>query len=116
MRLIQPILLAVVLAPIGCAGPRIGDEARIAAAPTDYVGQAVTICGYFHNAFEDSQIWSSRSSYRRGGKAMLGLLSSNDGLHDRTTCLRGELVRTGCGEEVICLYSNAPFALRDNSE
>jgi hypothetical protein len=29
-----------------------------------------------------------------------------------TTCLTGTIVRTGCGEELICLDVSVPYALR----
>ena len=116
MNYTRPIWFAAVLWLVSCESWRIGDEGRIVADAAGYVGKVVTICGYFHNAFEDNQVWLSRSSYRRGEKAILGLHSSNLSLHDRQTCLRGEIERSGCGEEVICLWSQAPFALRDISE
>lgn len=96
-----------------CATKGVDELGRIAQRPAEFVGQSVSVCGYVRNAHEEHGIWQSSHAHSRGDKAVLGLVSAKATPHATTTCLTGEIVRTGCGEELICVdAANVPFALR----
>lgn len=98
----------------GCVtadGPQLREVAQ---RPDVYLGRTVRVCGYVRNAHEDHGIWRSSHAYARRQRAMLGLMPAKATPHATSTCLTGEIVRTGCGAETICLdTADVPFALRE---
>jgi len=101
-----------------CTGaPRQSREgAAIFVDPSAFVGRQVRLCGYIHDTFEDSNIWPTTRAARTDGSG-LGLISDRSShapgaLHNRNTCIDVEIVRTGCGQEVICDWSHFEYAAR----
>ena len=99
----------------GCASSGADDLARVAQQPASFVGQTVRVCGYVRNAHEDHGIWRSKRAHSSLDMPILGLIPTKDTPHAVSACIKGEIVRTGCGEELICLDANVPFALREGT-
>lgn len=84
-------------------------------SPEKYLGQHVTVCGFVHDRFEDQNIWPSRATV--DGETGLGLEidvsgSEKSAIDGKTICLEGQLIRRGCGTDLVCTASNYEFALR----
>lgn len=88
--------------------------------PAAYVGQTVQVCGFFHEEWENSNVWRNEAA----AKALepgLGFIpatrakSERGKYHLKYVCVRGEIVRTGCGVDLICTWSIYPFALKESS-
>lgn len=100
----------------GCASPAGNDLGRMAERPAFFVGQRVRVCGFVTNGHEDHGIWRSKAAWARQDRPMLGLTPlPSRGHYDEPACISGQIVRTGCGEEMICLDigGEVPFALRE---
>lgn len=110
------VVIALGASLFGCARPIDARLKSIANLPIAYLGQKVRVCGWIRNGHEDHGIWVSRKAHRRGDLPVLGLIAQREGEHwDSYACLSGEIVRTGCGEETICIDTAAvPFALKEN--
>ena len=87
------------------------------ANPAAYVGKRVQLCGFFHAAFEDLNVWASRRSVSpyEGGLGFIPAppAGAEKRLHTKSACIQAEIVRSGCGEEMICSWSNFPYAARE---
>ncbi len=112
--------VAMMLFVTACAGVQSrNEETAVFLQPQLYVGKTVTVCGYIHDRFEDNNIWPSAFSDRDTG-AGLGFIaarqSGEESQHDgHKACVVGEIVRTGCGEDQICSWSNYRYALKEAS-
>lgn len=113
------LLAAGILTLTACATISARD-ADIFERPELNLEQEVTLCGYIRSAFEDNNIWIDRNAWvlRADGDPHVGLGLRPDPYdllarkHDRRGCVRGEVIRTGCGEEAICTDSSFPYAIR----
>jgi hypothetical protein len=93
-------------------------ERAIYAYPEKYAGQQVWLCGYIQDKFESREIWLTKWDYENNGLG-LGFISDQvtsgatiSPLHQKTTCLRATIVRTGCAKELICMWSQFEYAAR----
>jgi hypothetical protein len=105
------------LALTACQSVQPQPQQPVFATPAAFVGQRVQVCGFFHAAHEDFNIWPSRRALSRNGGG-IGFIpappaGTEERLHGRTACIKAEIVRSGCGEEMICLWSNFPYAARE---
>lgn len=112
--------VVIMLAVAACSGIQSRDEQMtVFLQPQLYVGQSVTVCGYIHDRFEDSNIWPSSYSDRDLG-AGLGFIAARQAdeksrYDGHTACVVGEIVRTGCGEDQVCSWSNYRYALKEET-
>jgi hypothetical protein len=99
-----------------CAAYGNNELQRLVERPESFVGRTVRVCGWVTNGHEDHGIWTSEAAWARHDRAILGLIpsSSRDRYAERA-CMRGQVVRTGCGGELQCLdkAGDVPFALRE---
>ena len=93
-------------------------QRAIYAHPEKLVGQQVWICGYIQDTFESREIWLTPWDYRNNGLG-LGFISdqvapnkAEGPLHQKTTCIRATIIRTGCAKELICMWSQFEYAAR----
>jgi len=115
-RSITGLSLCIVLAGCGSLSQTAGDYDEIFTNPRMFLDTQVTVCGYVHDRFEDQNIWQRRPQYAAEPRG-LGLLVSRqpaeasriDGGYG---CLTGTIVFTGCAQQMICAWSNFPYALR----
>ena len=84
--------------------------------PSAYLNQQVTACGFLTLAGEDQNIRrdsSRRRSIIHGRELGVRIERFEPGLNIRNEfmCVTGVLVRTGCGDENICSWSNVSHAI-----
>lgn len=100
-----------------CAASAVaGPTPQVFKAPEAFQGQRVRICGYVRHTFEDRNVWASKKEAQHGGGG-LGLIIEGSagkarGWHGSTRCFEAEIVRTGCADDMICTWSNFPYAAR----
>lgn len=106
------IIISLIISVSSCVSTKETELTRkVAATPSDFVGKSVRVCGYVRNQHEDHGIFLTRRSYRNEEQPMLGL-DSAVALHNTKQCLSGIIIRTGCGEDMICLDYAVPYSLK----
>ena len=118
MRGLQLACLIAVVVSSGCATRGANEPYRdVFDRPQNYVGRTMLLCGYVQDEFENSNIYPSRRAARANPDTGLGFISGAQQAerrpwHNKTLCREVEIVRTGCSEEMICHWSNFPYAAR----
>jgi hypothetical protein len=109
---------AVLSALIGACTWLYLSQRAIYAHPEKVAGQQVWLCGYIQDKFESREIWLTQLDYKNNGLG-LGFISdqvapnnAEGPLHQRTTCIRATIIRTGCAKELICFWSHFEYAAR----
>lgn len=95
---------------------RTGDD--VFSRPVAYVGHSVQLCGFFHEQWEDSNVWRNEAAAKalEPGLGFIPAARAKSELgkyHLSYRCVRGEIVRTGCGVDLMCTWSIYPFALKE---
>lgn len=99
------------------AGQRRSMSGEVFQHPERFVGQAVSLCGYIHDRFEDANIWISRRAEREPHGLGLGFASDQTSHRptpwdNRVACVTGRIERSGCGEgTLVCLHTEHAYEL-----
>jgi hypothetical protein len=108
--------MSSILLALATSFGQTGDD--VFSRPVAYVGRAVQLCGFFHETWEDSNVWRNEAA-ARALEPGLGFIPAprakleRGKYHLKHSCVRGEIVRSGCGVDLICTWSTYPFALKE---
>ncbi|HEY0028555.1 MAG TPA: hypothetical protein VGC35_11860 [Allosphingosinicella sp.] len=95
----------------GCAAPFVRSGIREYGDLWRFVGQEVTLVGYWSAQHEAQGIYFGKRRYRYAPRQCVAVDPPPRVQHQSAVRVRGTLERSGCGDDLICLTVCQPLVL-----